>query len=202
MKSRRFERVRTVCLTGGPGAGKTAVADVLRREYSPQIIVVPEAASILYAGGFPRAEDALEIKALQEAIYHIQASSEAIARHRTGARRAIVCDRGTLDGAAYWPRGLNDFLRTMETTYAYEVSRYDVVIHIEAPLSSDQYNHVNPSRTEALAESRKLDALIEKVWRRHPRRYLVKSRPSFLEKLNEVLSILKAEIPESFAKTL
>jgi hypothetical protein len=45
---------RLVVLTGGPGAGKTATLEVVQRELSRHVVVVPEAASILWKGGFPR----------------------------------------------------------------------------------------------------------------------------------------------------
>ena len=41
-------------LTGGPSGGKTTLAQALMREMADQLIVVPEAASILYGGGWPR----------------------------------------------------------------------------------------------------------------------------------------------------
>ncbi len=45
---------RRVVLTGGPGAGKTAALEVIRRLYAPHVQVLPEAASIVFGGGFPR----------------------------------------------------------------------------------------------------------------------------------------------------
>ena len=38
-------------LTGGPGAGKTAVLEVVRRTFCEHVTVLPEAASILFMGG-------------------------------------------------------------------------------------------------------------------------------------------------------
>ncbi len=43
-----------VVLTGGPGAGKTAILEILRRSLCPCVAVLPEAASILFGGGFWR----------------------------------------------------------------------------------------------------------------------------------------------------
>ena len=47
-------KIRKVVLTGGPAAGKTAIADVLSRQLEKRICVVPESATILFKGGFPR----------------------------------------------------------------------------------------------------------------------------------------------------
>ncbi len=42
---------KLVVLTGGPGAGKTAVLEVVRRRFCEHVAVLPEAASILFGGG-------------------------------------------------------------------------------------------------------------------------------------------------------
>ena len=51
---------RRVALTGGPGAGKTAVLELIRQSFCEHVKVLPEAAAI------------------------------------------VLCDRGTVDDAAYW----------------------------------------------------------------------------------------------------
>lgn len=47
------ERKRVV-LTGGPGAGKTALLELVRQSFCTHVKVLPEAASIVFGGGFPR----------------------------------------------------------------------------------------------------------------------------------------------------
>ena len=46
--------VRFVVLTGGPGAGKTAVMEAAKQIFAQDVMILPEAASIVYSGGFPR----------------------------------------------------------------------------------------------------------------------------------------------------
>ena len=46
-----------IVLTGGPGGGKTTAADLMRREVGERIVIVPEAATMLFSGGFPRHEE-------------------------------------------------------------------------------------------------------------------------------------------------
>ena len=43
-----------IVLTGGPGGGKTTAADLFRREIGDKIVIVPETATMLFMGGFPR----------------------------------------------------------------------------------------------------------------------------------------------------
>jgi uncharacterized protein (DUF2249 family) len=45
---------RRIVLTGGPGAGKTAVLELFRAAVCEHVNVLPEAAGIVFGGGFPR----------------------------------------------------------------------------------------------------------------------------------------------------
>ena len=48
---------RRVVLTGGPGAGKTALLELIRQSFCAHVRVLPEAASVVFGGGFPREDD-------------------------------------------------------------------------------------------------------------------------------------------------
>jgi hypothetical protein len=48
---------RRVVLTGGPGAGKTAVLELIRQSFCDHVRVLQEAASLVFGGGFPREDD-------------------------------------------------------------------------------------------------------------------------------------------------
>ena len=87
-----------IVLTGGPGGGKTTAADLFRRELGKQVVVVPEAATMLFAGGFPRYEEPHAKRAIQAAIFHLQKNLEDVQNAEFGDR-ILVCDRGTIDGA-------------------------------------------------------------------------------------------------------
>ncbi len=63
---------RFVVLTGGPGAGKTAVLGLARQRFCRHVLVLDEAASVLFGGGFPRKESSEARRAAQRAIYHVQ----------------------------------------------------------------------------------------------------------------------------------
>ena len=62
---------RLVVLTGGPGAGKTAVLEVVQTNFCRHVVVLPEAASILWKGGFPRGQSAPAQRAAQRTIVRL-----------------------------------------------------------------------------------------------------------------------------------
>jgi len=183
---------RRIVLTGGPGAGKTAVLELVRQSFCAHVKVLPEAAGILFGGGFPRSPEAAILRATQRAIFFVQRELEATA----GADAAIVlCDRGTVDGAAYWP-GPGDFFSAVGTTLAEQLERYAAVIHLCPPGPGQGYNHQNPLRIESEAEAAAIDERIARVWAAHPRQFIVSATPSFLAKAARALEILRAEVPE------
>ncbi len=112
--------VPKVVLTGGPCAGKTSCVRAIRERFGEQIVTVPETATLVLGSGFPPpGHERIPcppdewIQAFQGTILSIQqeveASFERLARN-CGVR-LLVCDRGVLDGAAYWPGGREAFLR-------------------------------------------------------------------------------------------
>jgi len=186
--------LRRVVLTGGPGAGKTAALELVRKSFCRHVHVLPEAATILFGGGFPREEHPDAKKAGQRAIYYIQRELEALpAPYGTAA--VTVCDRGTLDGLAYWPGAPDEMSAAVGTTIGQEMARYQTVIHLRTPSAAQGYNHSNSLRTESAAVAADIDERIANVWSAHPRRLIVESRADFLTKAAEVLGILRAEIP-------
>jgi predicted ATPase len=184
---------RRVVITGGPGAGKTALLELARRILCPHVAVLPEAASVVYGGGFPRRALSESRRAAQRAIYHVQDELERdeLEQHTAAL---ILCDRGTIDGAAYWPGDAEEMWRDVGTTVAEELARYSAVIHLRTPDASE-YNHRNPLRTESVDEARRLDARIAELWRDHPRRFTIDHNPDFLEKAQTAMRLICDELP-------
>ena len=108
-------------LTGGPGAGKTAVLELALRSLCKHVAVLPEAAAIVFGGGFPRRTSVPARKAAQRAIFHVQRESERLVLEDDGrglsgessapsvrrglgieAMRARVAEMG---GTIAWDRG-------------------------------------------------------------------------------------------------
>ena len=184
---------KRIVLTGGPGAGKTAVLELVRQHFCEHVHVLPESAGIVFGGGFPRAPDDQVLRAAQRAIFYVQRELEAAAKSVTPA--IVVCDRGTVDGLAYWP-GPDDLWSAVGTTLAEQLHRYDAVIHLRTPGAADGYNHQNPLRVESAIEAARVDQRLFEVWAGHSHRFIVEPTPDFLVKVKHVLDILRAELPE------
>jgi predicted ATPase len=184
---------KTIVLTGGPGAGKTAVLELVRQEFCAHVQVLPEAAGIVFGGGFPRTGSLEWRRGAQRAIFFVQRELESIGDADSAA--IVLCDRGTVDGAAYWP-GPESFWDSVGTTLEREMSRYDAVIHLRTPTIGGGYNHTNPLRLESAMAAAEIDAQLLKIWGGHPRRFVVPPSPDFLEKAMRTVEILKAEMPD------
>lgn len=190
---RESHRQRRVVLTGGPGAGKTAVLELIRQAFCEHVTILPETASILFSGGFPRGTDPHLRRAGQRAIFYTQRELEATT---DGTNAAIVlCDRGTVDAAAYWP-GPEPFWPAVGSTLEEQLRRYDAVIHLRTPGPGSGYNHSNPLRVESAAEAAAIDERILQTWERHPRRFVVEAASDFMKKARRALDMLGGELPE------
>lgn len=185
---------RLVVLTGGPGAGKTAVLEVIRRNFGGQVAVLPEAASILFRGGFPRGTRPQERRCVQRAIFHVQRQLERMALE-DGPHLVVLCDRGTVDGLAYWPGDPGAFWVEVGSDRAAELARYHAVIHLRTPADGEGYDHSNPERRESAGEAATIDAAIHEAWEGHPRRFTVDSTADFMDKVVRVLALLAGEMP-------
>ena len=185
---------RRVVLTGGPGAGKTAVLELIRQSFCQHVKVLREAAGVVFGGGFPREENDPTRRAAQRAIFYVQRELEAAGDAHSPA--IVLCDRGTLDGLAYWPGSADDFWSSVRTTLHDELARYDAVIHLRTPSQEHGYNQQNPLRIESATAAAAIDGRILQAWESHPRRFIVDSSANFLDKAARALEVLKAELPE------
>jgi predicted ATPase len=186
---------RFIVLTGGPGAGKTAVLELARRSVGPDVAFLPEAASIIFGGGFLRRPTLVGRKAAQRAIFHVQREHERLIEEE-GEAQAVLCDRGTLDGLAYWPEEEASYWRELGTTRAAELARYHAVIHLRTPPAGGGYNNQNPLRIEDAETAQEIDRRTERAWEGHPNRIFIESSSDFLEKALRALAQMNANLPE------
>jgi predicted ATPase len=180
-----------IVLTGGPGGGKTTAADLFRREIGDRVVIVPEAATLLFQGGFPRSREPQTSKFAQTAIFNVQRQLEEV-QAALFPGRTLLCDRGTVDGAAYWPGAPDDYFAAVGTTLHAELARYDAVIFFEtAALGGVSIEGGNPIRNETIAEAVILDGKLRALWSQHPRFILIPHNPSFFNKIGVGLAALQ-----------
>jgi predicted ATPase len=183
-----------IVLTGGPGAGKTAVLELIRAEACSHVRVLPEAAGIVFGGGFPRENADEPRRAAQRAIFHVQRELENVGEAANAA--LLLCDRGTLDGLAYWPGDWADFWGSVNTDLTTELGRYTAVIHLRTPSAAQGYNHANPVRTETAEMAALIDERITTVWAQHPHVHTIEASADFLAKAHAARAIVWSLLPD------
>jgi predicted ATPase len=164
-------------LTGGPGGGKSSVAEALRASdpNAERWMLVPEAASLMLSAGLSQGT-----KRFQAGVVRVQLALEdsiaaALDDDPGPDDRVMVCDRGTLDSLAYWRLcGWDDkeFFDVTGLTLAEHLGRYDGVIHLETTAigAEDHYRRgQGTGRLEPPEEAAHIDALIAEAWRDHKR---------------------------------
>ncbi len=190
MGKRRRNHCRIV-LTGGPGGRKTTAADLFRRELREEVVLVPEAATLLFAGGFPHSKEKEVKKAAQRAIYHVQYNLEDV-RFAQHPGQILLCDRGTVDGAIYWPGEPHEFFDAVGTTLEKQFARYDAVIFFEsAAVGGLSIESANMTRIETVKEAKELDEKLKKLWSQHPKFSFVPHHDSFFRKITLGLNIMR-----------
>lgn len=185
-----------IVLTGGPGGGKTTAADLFRREIGERVVVVPEAATLLFSGGFPRCDESHARKSAQCAIYHVQRNLEDV-QSALYPERILLCDRGSIDGAAYWPDDENGFFDAVGSSHASELLRYDAVIFFEtAAAGGMSIEGGNPTRIESNQQAVDIDRKLRALWSSHPRFMLVPHNMSFVKKVMFGLATLEGIVAQ------
>jgi len=199
-----MEKYIKIAVTGGPSGGKTTLIEALRKDLGQKCAIVPEAASILYRGGFPRYKIPQAQIHAQKAIYYTQKELEELVCV-VSQKSLIVCVRCSLDSVAYWPDQCEPFFSTMNTSKEAEIARYDWVLHLDTA-ALDFYDTSNPIRTETHQEAWELNSRIKKAWEGHPRRLIISHSEDFISKMALALSVIKAILanknPEEIYKML
>lgn len=163
--------MRKIVLTGGPGAGKTVITRQLATSFPDRFVVVPEAATQVYSMLNTRWDklDTDRRRDVQRKIYfHQLQQEEAIAQ--THPSHILLLDRGTIDGAAYWPDGPAEYWLDLKTTLPAELNRYHTVVWLETAAALGIYDgeESNPVRFEDAAGAVKSGEKLLDLWGSHP----------------------------------
>ena len=164
--------MKKVVITGAPGSGKTVITARLAADHPDRFALVPEAATQVYTLLNTR-WDQLDLAGRHDAqrrMYRLQLEQEARAEQEH-PRKILLLDRGTIDGAAYWPEGPEHFWRDVGTTHARELARYDAVIILETSAALGLYDGdaSNAVRFEDAAAAIAAGEVLRTLWGDHPR---------------------------------
>lgn len=187
------EPAKLVVITGGPGAGKTALLEVLERDLCEHVHILPESASILWRGGFPRRPTPAARRAAQRSIARVQQDLERLTIEENHAS-LILCDRGTLDGLAYWPGETDEYFRETGLDRARELARYAAVVHLQPAPAVHGYQRT-ALRPESAEEALAIDIRIRAAWAGHPNVISIGSDSNFLAKLDAAVSRIHELLP-------
>ncbi|MBI5044801.1 MAG: AAA family ATPase [Candidatus Levybacteria bacterium] len=196
--------MKKIVVTGGPCGGKSTTIEAAKAEFAGKILTIPEPATMLMSTGFPAPGRDLPYSEqwqhiFQSAIsplhFNIEAAFELVAG-QTGAQ-IILCDRGILDGAAYFPGGLPAFLRKFGLDEQECYDRYDCVIHLEstATCSPSLFGKAgNATRYESLDEAIALEHRTREAWKGHPNWIFISGENGIKDVVAQVLSIVSEYI--------
>src|SRR5206468_6129233 len=106
---------------------------------------------------------------VQRRIYRLQVDQE----NRIAAEhpdKTLLLDRGTIDGAAYWPDGPDEYWRDLGTTLEAQLSRYHAVIWMESAAALGLYDGdaSNFCRFEDAQGAIASGQLLLNLWGSHP----------------------------------
>ncbi len=169
------------------------VATAIARAHPGRFVLVPEAATQVYHRLQTRWDklDLADRRDVQRQIYRLQVEQEAnVERQHPG--RILLLDRGTIDGAAYWPDGSPDYWQALQTTPEAELSRYHAVIWLETVAVLGLYDGEasNPCRFEHPEAAIQSGRLVLQLWGNHPRLKHVGAFVRLADKIEAVKEIL------------
>ncbi|KAH3763686.1 AAA family ATPase [Pelomyxa schiedti] len=190
-----------IVLTGGPCGGKTtALSEIAERLRSCgfQVFLIPENSTIFSnaGAGFPvHGTKAHQMCWETSRIRCQMAMEDSFCRIARSSKQAtvIVCDRGTVDAAAYMSEERWEELLLMEswTENFLRDSRYDLVVHmVSTAIGATEFytKSNNTARRETVAEAAELDLRIRQVWGGHPNVVVIDNSTNFNGKIVRVVA--------------
>lgn len=194
------DQITTVVLTGGPCAGKTTLMEKFRNEVNNipnvKVFFAKEAATFLKQSGINFVDagadstfQRLIIEQQLVAEYNARVTAEKFAENHPNHKIIIVCDRGIMDGEAYFENKhefaelLADFELTKKTVY----KRYDKVVFLRSAAvgAPEFYTTMDGTpRDETPEKAITLDSGVYDAWSKHPNFCAIENSFKFYEKLD------------------
>lgn len=190
---REIGRVQKVILTGGPSSGKSALVERLK-VVAPHLALVPETATILLSGGFPKPRTPAEVRIFQSVFPGVQDHLERMIALRNPDARVMIMDRVVMDGYGFWPGDLESFLEAVNLKLEPAMQAYDWVVFFQMPDEKD-FGGNNPFRFHNYAQSVAVSARLEELWSKHPNFIMIPTTVKFDLKIQiatEVIQMIEA----------
>jgi hypothetical protein len=200
--------IKTVVITGGPCAGKTSVVSHIERTLTVDMVTVPDVARHIQQV-FPRPEMQSDVGTKLAVMRHLRtaaarAQDELEAAYAAVARKLrvkmILCDGGILDGAAYWPEGMANFLSTMNLRKDEICGGFRSIIHLQSLAISqpELYQQLSQQRRHPpLGEAQIADEIIGQVWSSHSNYHRVSTDATESEVQKKVVELIRFSVPET-----
>lgn len=210
---RSFEMLK-VCISGGPGGGKSSAQSVLTHvleDRGYKVLFCPETATELILNGvIPGSQVSLED--FQTFVLDKQLAKEKlyddIAKYYDADKLVILYDRGLCDQMAYIDKSLFENMlsqRGMSLTDAY--SHYDCVLHLVTAANGAVEHYVwndpskddvgnNAARSESPEEAIVKDEKTMKAWIGHPHLRVFDNSTNFDGKIKRIVAELLSVLGE------
>jgi len=105
----------------------------------------------------------------------------------------VICDRGLLDGAAYWPGEAADFFRDVGGSEEQARARYDAVLFLHsAACAGYDLDRSNPARRESREQAVAIDRRLQALWESHPSFFRIAAQPTLECKVELALECFRA----------
>ena len=191
--------VHKVVLTGGPCGGKTTALTELKTRLEALgflVLCVPEAATLLFAGGIPHPADEAAGFNFQKGLLKMQIAleDEFTAQAKASGRPCVVFfDRGLMDGKAYMTDAQWELLldELHLTPVMMRDARYDAVLHMMTAADGAEKFYTNANnavRLESAEEARAMDRRTLDCWTGHEHLYIVDNSSDFTEKIRRAVA--------------
>jgi CYTH domain-containing protein len=202
-----LENLPRLVLTGGPCSGKTTVIEHLQGLFGDEVQFVPEIATILDKNGItvPDDGDPVTMLEFQTTVSRIQRVFEdgAVRHAYRKGRKALICDRGEVDGGAYMKGGLDtlEIVSGIDIRHLYE--RYARVIYLSVPPKDvyDANKGNNTARKEDHGQASRVGQATLQAWQGHPYLSVIGNYDTMQEKLDAVATQVRAFLDDLRSKT-
>lgn len=190
--------IKKILITGGACAGKTTSIEKIK-EYleskNYKVLVAKEAPTFLINSGFkPEKMGKMNfLKMVIEVQLNLKKYYDEYSK--TGNNAVVIFDGGPLDNMKFIPKfEFENMIKDFNISCDEILKWYDGIIHLEtvAKTNLNMYStKSNPARTDNAELSVKRDDILLDIYKKHPKRIVVKSNLNFDEKIKDVIDGVK-----------